>query len=141
MTLRNKFLVGIGCIALAIQLVPVDRENPPVETEIPAPENVLAVLQNACYDCHSNESVWPWYGYVAPFSWLVEYDIEEAREHMNFSTWNQYDADEQIDMVEEIWEEVEEGEMPPYFYTPLHPEARLNAKDHALIQVWAHESP
>ncbi|MDG2332679.1 MAG: heme-binding domain-containing protein [Myxococcota bacterium] len=141
MTLRNKILAGIGCIVLAIQLVPVDRENPPVEAEITAPEDVRAVLQRACYDCHSNESVWPWYGYIAPVSWLVEYDIEEAREHMNFSTWNRYDAEDQIDMVEEIWEEVEEGEMPPFFYTPLHPEARLTPREHALIQVWAHELP
>jgi len=141
MTLRNKILAGIGCIVLAIQLVPVDRENPPVEAEITAPEDVRAVLQRACYDCHSNESVWPWYGYIAPVSWLVEYDIEEAREHMNFSTWNRYDAEDQIDMVEEIWEEVEEGEMPPFFYTPLHPKARLTPREHALIQVWAHELP
>jgi hypothetical protein len=60
---------------------------------------------------------------------------------MNFSTWNRYDAEDQIDMVEEIWEEVEEGEMPPFFYTPLHPKARLTPREHALIQVWAHELP
>jgi len=141
MTLRNKCLVGIGCVFLALQFVPIDRQNPPVETEIPAPEKVQEVLQRACYDCHSNESSWPWYGYVAPFSWLVAYDIEEGREHMYFSRWNGYDAVEQWVMVEEIWEEVEEGEMPPFFYTPLHPEARLNAADHAGIQAWASQSP
>ena len=125
---------------LAFQLVPIDRENPPVETEIPAPPEVRQVLERACYDCHSNESKWPWYGYVAPASWLVAYDIEEAREHMNFSTWNRYDREEQLDLVEEVWEEVEEGEMPPFFYTPLHSHANLDANDRAVLRAWAEAS-
>lgn len=140
MSTRNKILTGIGVVFLASQLVPIDRENPPVETEIPAPPEVRQVLERACYDCHSNESKWPWYGYVAPASWLVAYDIEEAREHMNFSTWNRYDREEQLDLVEEVWEEVEEGEMPPFFYTPLHSHANLDANDRAVLRAWAEAS-
>ena len=98
-----------------MQAVPVNRENPPVESEIPAPQEVREILERACYDCHSNQSRWPWYGYIAPASWLVEYDIEEARDHMNFSEWDSYDEDEQIDMIEEAWEEVLDEEMPPFF--------------------------
>ena len=140
MSTRNRILAGIGVVFLAFQLVPIDRENPPVETEIPAPPEVRQVLERACYDCHSNESKWPWYGYVAPASWLVAYDIEEAREHMNFSTWNRYDREEQLDLVEEVWEEVEEGEMPPFFYTPLHSHANLDANDRAVLRAWAEAS-
>lgn len=140
MSTRNRILVGIGVAFLAFQLVPIDRENPPAETEIPAPPEVRQVLERACYDCHSNESHWPWYGYVAPASWLVAYDIAEAREHMNFSTWNRYDREEQLDLVEEIWEEVDEGEMPPFFYTPLHSHANLDANDHDLLRAWAEAS-
>ena len=140
MSTRNKILAGIGVAFLASQLVPIDRENPPVETEIPAPPEVRQVLERACYDCHSNESKWPWYGYVAPASWLVAYDIEEAREHMNFSTWNRYDREEQLDLVEEIWEEVDEGEMPPFFYTPLHSHANLDANDRDLLRAWSQAS-
>jgi hypothetical protein len=140
MSTRNKILTGIGVVFLASQLVPIDRENPPVETEIPAPPEVRQILERACYDCHSNESKWPWYGYVAPASWLVAYDIEEAREHMNFSTWNRYDREEQLDLVEEVWEEVEEGEMPPFFYTPLHSHANLDANDRAVLRAWAEAS-
>jgi len=140
MSTRNKILAGIGVAFLASQLVPIDRENPPVETEIPAPPEVRQVLERACYDCHSNESKWPWYGYVAPASWLVAYDIEEAREHMNFSTWNRYDREEQLDLVEEVWEEVEEGEMPPFFYTPLHSHANLDANDRAVLRAWSEAS-
>ena len=137
MTTQKKVWTGIGIAFLAFQLVPIDRENPPVESEVSAPEEVREVLERACYDCHSNESRWPWYGYIAPTSWLVAYDIDEARDHMNFSTWNQYDEDEQIDMIEEVWEEVEEGEMPPFFYTPLHPPAQLDENDRAELRVWS----
>ncbi len=125
---------------LAFQLVPIDRENPPVETEVSAPSEVRQVLERACYDCHSNESQWPWYGYVAPASWLVAYDIEEAREHMNFSTWNRYDREEQLHLIEEVWEEVDEGEMPPFFYTPLHSHANLDANDRDLLRAWSQAS-
>ena len=137
MSTQKKVWTGIGIAFLALQLVPIDRENPPVESEVSAPEEVREVLERACYDCHSNESRWPWYGYIAPTSWLVAYDIDEARDHMNFSTWNQYDEDEQIDMIEEVWEEVEEGEMPPFFYTPLHPSAQLDEKDRAVLREWS----
>jgi len=137
MSTQKKVWTGIGIAFLAFQLVPIDRENPPVESEVTAPEEVREVLARACYDCHSNESRWPWYGYIAPTSWLVAYDIDEARDHMNFSTWNQYDEDEQIDMIEEVWEEVEEGEMPPFFYTPLHPPAQLDENDRAVLREWS----
>jgi hypothetical protein len=137
MSTQKKFWTGIGITFLAFQLVPIDRENPPVESEVSAPEEVREILERACYDCHSNESRWPWYGYIAPTSWLVAYDIDEARDHMNFSTWNQYDEDEQIDMIEEVWEEVEEGEMPPFFYTPFHPPAQLDEKDRAVLREWS----
>ncbi len=72
MRTRSKVLATLGATLLAMQAVPVDRENPPVESEIPAPEEVREILERACYDCHSNQSRWPWYGYVAPASWLVE---------------------------------------------------------------------
>ena len=137
MRIQNKILTGLGAIFLAFQIVPIDRENPPVESEIPAPKAVRAVLERACFDCHSHQSRWPWYGYLAPASWLIAYDIEEARDHLNFSTWDRYDEDEQVDKIEEAWEEVEEGEMPPFFYLPRHPTARLDEADRALLREWA----
>lgn len=137
---RKKILLWLLAIFVAAQLVPIDRKNPPVESEIPASPEVRAVLERSCYDCHSNESRWPWYGYVAPTSWLVAYDIAEARDHLNFSTWNRYDEDEQVDLIEDAWEEVEEGEMPLFFYLPLHPSARLDEADRALLENWAEDA-
>ena len=67
-----KWLLAVLTVAfVAIQLVPVDRKNPPVETEVPATAEARSVLRRACYDCHSNETVWPWYSRIAPVSWLV----------------------------------------------------------------------
>ena len=135
----SRVLGAIAGLLVVIQLLPVDRSNPPVEEEVPAPTAVRQILRTSCYDCHSNESVWPWYAYVAPVSWLVTHDVHEAREHMNFSTWNDYDEDERIELLEEVWEEVEDGEMPLWFYVPLHPEAELAEQDKRLLHGWVED--
>lgn len=135
--MKGKILIGTLLALVLAQLIPVERTNPPVEEEVPASEEVRAVLRRSCYDCHSNESRWPWYAHVAPISWLVVHDVNEAREHMNFSTWNAYDAKKRRKKLEEVWEEVEEGEMPLWVYLPLHPEARLSDEDESLLRAWA----
>jgi len=122
-----------------LQLVPVERGNPPVEQEIAAPPRVAGILHGSCYDCHSNQSAWPWYGYVAPFSWLVAHDVEEGREHLNFSTWGRCDEEERAELLEELLEEVEHGEMPPWTYTLLHPGSALTAEELATLRAWARD--
>lgn len=132
-----RILLVVVALGVGIQLVPVSRENPPVEAEVPAPPEVRQVLERACYDCHSHETRWPWYARVAPASWLVTRDVSHAREHLNFSTWNRYDAEERREKLEEAWEEVDEGDMPLWFYVPLHPEARLDEADKETLRRWA----
>ncbi len=122
---------------IASQFVPVARSNAPVENEISAPAEVKAILKRSCYDCHSNETVWPWYSYVAPMSWLVAHDVEEGREEMNFSRWDRYSDKKKRKKISECWEEVEEGEMPLWFYLPLHPKARLSKIDLEVLRQWA----
>ena len=114
---------------LLIQFVPYGRShtNPPVLSE-PAwdsPETrVLA--QTACFDCHSNETDWsPWYTKVAPASWLVQHDVDEGRQYLNFTEWDQKGKPQEL---EELWEVVQGGAMPPRQYLPLHPEAKLTAE-------------
>ena len=121
----------------AMQFVPVDRTNPPVETEVPAPPAVREILRRACYDCHSNETVWPWYSRLAPISWLVARDVHEGREELNLSTWNQYTTKQQLKKLKKSWDEVAEGEMPPWMYLPPHPDARLSADDRAALRAWS----
>jgi len=130
-------LLGLLVIGAAIQFVPVDRSNPPVGTEVPAPANVRAVLRRACYDCHSNETVWPWYSKVAPVSWLVADDVHDGREHLNFSTWDRYTPEQQIKKLKQSWEQVEKGEMPLWIYMPTHRDAVLSMEDKAILCEWA----
>jgi len=133
--------VVLGGVLALIQWVPVERSNPPVETELPATPQVSEVLRRACYDCHSNETVWPWYASIAPVSWLIARDVNEGREELNFSTWNRYDAKQRTERLEGIAEMVEEGEMPPWFYLPFHRDARLSAADVSALEAWTGPRP
>jgi len=132
-----RTVVAVGILLVALQGVPVERSNPPVEKEIDAPADVRAILRRACYDCHSHETVWPWYSRVAPMSLLVAHDVEEGREELNFSRWDFSDPANEARARRRLWHEVEEGEMPLWFYTPLHPEARLSATDKETLKTWA----
>ena len=133
---RRILVIGLGLL-LAIQLVPVPRTNPASAGEVPASPEVRTILERSCYDCHSRLSRWPWYAYVAPVSWLLAYDVDHAREHLDFTAWNSYDAKERREKLEEAWEEVDEGEMPYWLYLPLHPEAQLSDADKAVLREWA----
>jgi len=129
------------CVAfIAIQLVPVSRTNPPVEGDFRGSAEVVSVLRRACYDCHSNETVWPWYSRVAPVSWVIAHDVNEGRAELNFSTWDQLSTEKQAKAMKESWKEVAEGEMPTWYYVVLHPEARLSANDQSVLQAWS-DSP
>lgn len=134
--MKRAFWVGAGLL-LAMQLWPVERSNPPVSAEFDGPEPVRLILQASCYDCHSNETFWPWYAYVAPVSWLVAHDVDHAREHLNFSEWGALPDDEREELREEIWEEVEEGEMPLPVYLLLHSGAALDDDDRRTLESWS----
>ncbi len=120
-----------------IQLIPVHRSNPPVETEIAAPGNVMTILRKACYNCHSNQTEWPWYSRIAPVSWLVARDVTKAREEMNFTTWNRYTPKKQSARIEDIWKEVKGDHMPPLAYRLMHPEARLTHEEKEQLRTWS----
>jgi hypothetical protein len=98
------------------------------------------VLRASCYDCHSNETRWPWYSRVAPASWLVAHDVEEARSHFNFSLWGTYEPKRQERVAAKMWEEVEAGEMPPAEYLLAHRDARLSEGDRAVLEAWTAEA-
>ncbi len=124
-------------IFILCQFVQIKRTNPPVTGTIEAPEKVMAILKRSCFDCHSNETKWPWYSYVAPVSWLVGNDVNDGRKHMNFSEWDTYNERRRNHKIKECGEEVEEGEMPLWFYIPLHPEAEMLPEDIQTIVAWS----
>jgi len=128
-------IAGIGAVGLliAIQAVPYGRDHsdPPVRQEPPwDSEQTRAMVVDACYDCHSNQTAWPWYSHLAPTSWLVQRDIDGGREKLNFSEW-----DSPQEEAQEAAEAVQEGTMPPWQYRLLHSSARLSSSERqALVQ-------
>jgi hypothetical protein len=133
-----KWAAFAFCAAfIAIQFVPVNRTNPPVQGDFRGSSEVVSVLRRACYDCHSNETVWPWYSRVAPLSWVIAHDVNVGRAALNFSTWDQLSPEKQAEAMKESWEEITEGKMPTWYYVALHPEARLSANDQSLLRAWS----
>lgn len=122
-------IVVIVVLGLLIQLIPLPGRgnNPPVTSEPPWDSPATrALAKRACFDCHSNETFWPWYSYVAPVSWLVYNDTMEGRRRLNFSEWNTSRAQGELGEIAGI---IQEGEMPPLIYLPMHPSARLTAAE------------
>lgn len=127
-----KILKWVGLAVVVIQFIPFGRShlNPPATKEPPWNSPATRTLmRRACFDCHSNETVWPWYANVAPVSWLLQRDVEGGRGHLNFTEW-----DHPQRHAKDVATEVKQGDMPPWFYLPMHPAARLTAAEkQALI--------
>ena len=130
----RKFVRPAGILAgvalIAIQLVPVERTNPAITKEVAWDSpTTRALAERACFDCHSNKTRWPWYSFVAPMSWRVADHVRLGRSDLNFSEWDQPNKD-----LDDVIEEIEEGEMPLRSYLRLHGEARLSEEEkEALI--------
>lgn len=114
-------LIIISALVL-MQFYPVYRNNPPVTKKITFDAKTEQLLRKSCYDCHSNETEWPWYSNIAPMSWFVAYDVNKGRTKLNFSTGN-------IKELDEVIEEIRKDKMPLIQYTFLHPSAKLTQKE------------
>lgn len=129
---------GVAAFFLILQFVPAEAGNPPVTAamEMPAGETGQ-LLTAACMDCHSNETIWPWYSRVAPAKFFIADHVQEGREHLNFSTWGEMSVEDRDHALEEVVEVMEEGEMPLASYTLLHGEAKLTERQRQLLMDWA----
>ena len=131
---RRGFVWVLGALlalVIAIQFVPYGwtHSNPPVIADAPWPDEQSAeIARESCDACHSNETEWPAYSYVAPMSWLVRRDVDSGRDELNFSTWPD-DAGELDDSIEQI----EEGGMPPSQYTLIHRGAALTEDEQQTL--------
>ena len=128
--------IGLGVIFLGLQAVPVDRSNPPVEADFDGPAEIKALMVAKCYDCHSNETTWPWYSYVAPMSWSVSAHVIDGRKELNFSNWGNYSADTQEEKIGEIYDEILDEYMPLPSYLLLHPETKVTEEEFELVELW-----
>ena len=137
--IRNLKPVGLILVAVLFlsQAIRIEKSNPPVQSDISADPAIRPLLRRACYNCHSNETNWPWYSNVAPFSWLIGSDVTGGRRHVNFSEWATYGSAIQSHKLAGIAEEVRDGEMPPWYYTWVHSDSRLSPAERNEIHAWA----
>ena len=140
----QKLVLALVVILVAMQLFQPQRTNPPVipSRSLPAhvalPENVYSSLMHGCGDCHSNQTRWPWYSHVAPYSWVITDDVNQGRRHMNFQDWEAQEGPKQAnDHLADICKEIQRKGMPPFSYRLLHPESRLKPKEIASICAWS----
>jgi hypothetical protein len=135
---RTKRILIILVVVLAgLQFIPLDRSNPSEKGQFAAPAELERALRRACYDCHSNETRWRWYAWIAPISFLLVRDVKEGRGELNFSLWDRYEQRRKARKLKEIIKEVQEGDMPPWYYIPVHPDAKLSQADRDIIIGWA----
>ena len=144
--MRNISLkqAGLGVLVslLAIQAVPVHTDNPavvPSQTIYviqPMPAHVESILDASCSNCHSDRTNWPWYSRVAPVSWVVAHDVHQGRSQMNFSQWGSYPQQRQEQKLEEICEQIVNGDMPDGKYLLVHRRARLTQEQKDAVCGW-----
>jgi len=139
-----KIIVIVGVIAfIGIQFIRPDFTNPPVveadtlEASMQVPEQVDAILNRSCVDCHTNKTVYPWYSKIAPVSWWLGNHISEGRRELNMSAWNTYSPKKKANKLNEICEQVESGEMPLPSYLWIHRYAVLKEGETKTLCDWA----
>lgn len=132
-------LIIFVVVFIVIQLVPVNRNNPSskITSEIQAPPEVMSILKTSCYDCHSNETVWPFYSYIAPVSWFTSNHVKEGRKELNFSEWMSYSSERQQKKIKEIQEEVSGEKMPLPVYLLIHDDAVLTPDQKIILHKWS----
>jgi Haem-binding domain len=144
--MKKKWIWILGALVVVfglLQFTNPARTNPPVlpghdlMATNPPPPQIATLLHEACYDCHSDETRWPWYAHVAPVSWLIADDVKEGRRHVNFSDWPRNFPDRAAKRCDDISEELDYKEMPPAQYQWMHPAARLTDTQRKELMQWA----
>ncbi|MCP1299355.1 heme-binding domain-containing protein [Chryseobacterium sp. S0630] len=129
------FLAILGVFG-GLQLFSRPLEGKPVTGKIEAPREVISILENSCFSCHSNQQNLSWYDKIAPVSWAVNKDIQRAREVLNFSEWEKYSPADHQGKMYAILNMMQSGKMPLHEYTLLHPSAKITAKDIEIIKKY-----
>jgi hypothetical protein len=142
----TKLLIAIGIALIAIQFVkPAQNKSDQVlatdiSKTISIPDSVQAILKNACYDCHSNNTVYPWYSNVQPMCWLMDNHIKKGKEELNFCEFGSYSPRRQISKLDGIANSIRDDIMPLSSYKLMHENAQLSANEKALLINWALQS-
>ncbi|MEG0927663.1 MULTISPECIES: heme-binding domain-containing protein [Chryseobacterium] len=139
MKTAKKIIFWVFVAFAIIQFVPIDTVNKAVDSKVnfvqvkKTPEKVSTLLKNACYDCHSNETVYPKYAFIAPISWSVKSHVNEGRQHLNFSIWGTYNKELKENMLDRSIEALKHKTMPFPGYIVYHKEANLSEAERSLL--------
>ena len=142
-TILKWTIISLGVLFLGAQLFRPERTNPEsnpknsVLSDTTIPPSILSAFKRSCFDCHSNETQWPWYSAVTPVNYLVAKDVVSGRRHLNFSEWGNYKPGRKLSMFDEIYDQVSHNEMPLPRYLPLHPHAKLTDQEKKAIMDWS----
>ncbi len=142
MKLVNKIFIIFLILVVISQFIGPDKNDGDIATvaeflkETKPPENVQKILETTCFDCHSNHTNYPWYNNITPLNYWLNHHIEEGKEHLNFSEWNTYSLKKKDHKIDELYEEVEDGEMPLKSYTWTHKEANLTQDQIQAVVTW-----
>ncbi len=142
---RNLVRIAIGLIGIFIvaQLFRPELSNPPSDPSSSIrhytgiPPEVVNKIESACFDCHSNETRWPWYSYITPVNYLIASDVNTGRRHVNFSDWNKYNPGKLKSVLDNIYDQVYNREMPLSQYKWMRSKAKLTDADVKMICDWA----
>lgn len=140
----KKLFLGVAIVLIALQFISIDKNN--AETyevtafinETKPSTKIQEILESKCYDCHSNKTTYPWYSSIAPISFWINHHVEEGKEHFNFSGWSDYTIKQKAHKLDELIEEVEEGEMPLESYEILHGD--ITDSDKEALLGWANKA-
>lgn len=144
-SILGKILMVVLAVFIVLQFFGVDKTVPETEPSSDflnihqPPDNVESIFRSACYDCHSYETTYPWYSNIQPVAWWLQDHIEEGRDEMNLSTWQDYSAEDADHYLEEMIEVVDEEEMPLPSYTWAHSEARLTDAQRNELTAWVRD--
>ena len=140
--LKIAAIVNVAAL-IVVQFIRPDFTNPPVneaetlEASVQVPENIKAIMNRSCSDCHTNTTVYPWYSQISPVSWWLKNHIDEGRRELNFSVWATYQPKRKAKKLEEVCEQINEKEMPLPSYTWAHRDAILSAEESKVLCDWA----
>lgn len=145
---KNIMYLTVGIVILFIlsQFIRPDYSSEPGKTDgdishyLDIPPTVMQTIEVSCYDCHSENTVWPWYSKIAPMSWLVSIDVHMGKKALNLSRWDEYSSMKQAGIIRLMCRTVEQKRMPPRKYTMPHPEARLTKEEKEALCAWSNST-
>ena len=137
----KKVFLGILVVFILIQMIRPNKNESRndinhISTVITVPNEVTGILKNACNDCHSNFTVYPWYNEIAPISWYLASHVNDGKKHLNFSEWTVYNKNQQSHILKDLEEVLETHEMPLKSYLWIHKDAELTLDEYEVLMTW-----